>query len=203
MLQGPHMRDRQPIEVILGWKLPALDIMVILLEEYFTSVHFFSLVIFEPKFRLQFDSIVDGNASPSQKGFLILLSAVMGLASWYRSQRHCENEPQTKEYWVMWNSTLFQQVESQILDLMDRNTLASIQTCVLLGTFYVYHGRPNLSLSLLGAMIKASQAIGLHRGPDRGTLNDIEERKRVWWTIYVWDRSVDSSLEIHAHAYGY
>ncbi|KAF5500390.1 putative transcriptional regulatory protein [Colletotrichum siamense] len=33
-----------------------------------------------------------------------------------------------------------------------------------------------------------SHALGLHRGQKDGSFDDIEERKRVWWTIYTWDR---------------
>jgi hypothetical protein len=65
-----------------------------------------------------------------------------------------------------------------------------VQTCILLGSHHVYHGRPSLSFALLGATIKISNAIGLHRGHARGSPGDVQERKRVWWTIYTWDRYV-------------
>ncbi|PYH43666.1 fungal specific transcription factor domain-containing protein [Aspergillus saccharolyticus JOP 1030-1] len=33
-----------------------------------------------------------------------------------------------------------------------------------------------------------AHAIGMQRELRRGDVDDIEERKRVWWTIYTWDR---------------
>ncbi|GJD04555.1 C6 transcription factor [Colletotrichum higginsianum] len=33
-----------------------------------------------------------------------------------------------------------------------------------------------------------SHALGLHRRQKDGSFDDVEERKRVWWTIYTWDR---------------
>jgi hypothetical protein len=69
--------------------------------------------------------------------------------------------------------------------------MTAVQTMVLLGTFYVYHGKPNLSFSLLGATVKSAHAAGLHKSSRIASKDDMEERKRVWWTIYTWDRSVD------------
>ena len=71
---------------------------------------------------------------------------------------------------------------------MNQNSITAIQVMILLGSFYVYHGRPNLSFSLLGATVKAAQAMGLHREATHASLPDLEEKKRVWWTIYTWDR---------------
>ncbi|KAF9774825.1 hypothetical protein IL306_007129 [Fusarium sp. DS 682] len=71
---------------------------------------------------------------------------------------------------------------------MDQHSIAAVQTLILLGSHHVYHGRPNLSFALLGATIKISHAMGLHRNLARECVDDVEERKRVWWTIYTWDR---------------
>ena len=80
--------------------------------------------------------------------------------------------------------------ESQIVEIMNQNSITAVQTFILLGSFYVYHGRPNLSFSLLGATVRAAQAAGLHRELAHGSQADREEKKRVWWTIYTWDRYV-------------
>jgi hypothetical protein len=56
-------------------------------EDYFAAVHWFSLAIYEPTFRRNLYSIADGLAYPSQKSFLLLLSVVLGMGAWYRSQR--------------------------------------------------------------------------------------------------------------------
>jgi hypothetical protein len=161
--------------------------MKVLLEEYFESVHWFSLVIYEPKFRVQFESITDGFAADSQKGFLLLLGTILGIAAWYRSKKNRSSHG-AEEDWESWKTTLLKNTEAQMFELMDQTSLAAVQTSILLGSYHVYHGRPNLSFALLGATIKTAQAIGLHREPSRGGFDDFEERKRVWWTIYTWDR---------------
>ncbi|KAI1498884.1 putative C6 transcription factor [Biscogniauxia marginata] len=173
---------RQPISAILRSRFPNPQLINSLLEDYFDAVHWFSLVIYEPRFRQRLSSIADGYAYPSDESFLTLLSMILCMAAWYRSKR--TNQDDSKE----WSSDLLQIVESRLVQLMDQRSIAAVQTCILLGSHHVYHGRPNLSFALLGATIKISQAMGLHRKVEGGDPHENEERKRVWWTVYTWDR---------------
>lgn len=189
-VSGRDRNRRVPIPSILGSTLPSRELMRSLLEEYFDAVHWFSLVVYEPTLRARVQSVEDGYAKPSQKPFLILLSVILGMAAWYRSQKSTTELVHLDEDWVRWRSDLLGIAESHLVELMDQSSISSVQACVLLGSYYVYHGRPNLSFALLGATVKTSQAIGLHREIASGSLDIIEERKRVWWTIYTWDRRV-------------
>ncbi|KAI0011309.1 hypothetical protein F4779DRAFT_574336 [Xylariaceae sp. FL0662B] len=180
--------QRRPIISILGYPLPLTDTMRTLLEEYFDSVHWFSLVIHEPRFRSEFESIQDGLAYPSQREFLLLLSTVLGMGAWYVWHKRGTDADYPDEDWQAWALSLIEGAGSQLADLMSRNSIASVQACILLGSYYLYHGKPNLSFALLGATIKTAQAIRLHRQPVWGDRETIEERKRVWWAIYTWDR---------------
>ncbi|KAF2683178.1 hypothetical protein K458DRAFT_51601 [Lentithecium fluviatile CBS 122367] len=184
----PDRTRKCPLSSILGYSLPSVDMMCLLLEEYFDSVHWFSLVVFEPRFRSKFESLRDGLAYQSQKPFLLLLSTVIGMGAWYKSYKSRSDADYPDADWRDWALSLMQGAESRLADLMDDSSIASVQACILLGSYYVYHGKPNLSFALLGATIKTAQAIGLHRQPLRGDFGSIEERKRVWWTIYTWDR---------------
>ncbi|KAK9242081.1 fungal-specific transcription factor domain-containing protein [Lipomyces tetrasporus] len=179
---------RLTVASILGNPLPSKDTMDILLEEYFDSVHWFSLVIFEPRFRPEYESVADGYAYQSQKGFLLLLSTVLGIAAWYRSKKSSPDGYLPDGDCNAWRVNLLSLPEALFLEQMDESSLASIQTSLLLGSYYVYHGRPNSSFALLGATIKTAQAMGLHREPSRGAFDEVEERKRIWWAIYTWDR---------------
>ncbi|KFY95226.1 hypothetical protein V500_02903 [Pseudogymnoascus sp. VKM F-4518 (FW-2643)] len=117
-----------------------------------------------------------------------IIAAILGIASWYRAETSVSNSKFSNEDWGGWRVKLFAVAETRFLELMDERSLASLQTCLLLGTYHVYHGRPNASLALLGATIKIAQAMGLHRESVRSGSDENEERKRVWWTIYTWDR---------------
>ncbi|KAJ5089046.1 hypothetical protein N7532_007730 [Penicillium argentinense] len=180
--------QRRSISSILGGPFPPMDLVFDLLEDYFDAIHWFSLAIYEPKFRKLLNSIADGSANPSQRPFILLLSVMLGMATWYRSQRSGTDLTENSDQWRVWSTDLLKVVESNLVEVMDRPSITAIQTCVLLGSHHVYHGRPNLAFSLLGATIKMSQSLGLHRHSSRGTTEDIEEKKRIWWTIYTWDR---------------
>ncbi|RAL11871.1 Zn(II)2Cys6 transcription factor [Aspergillus homomorphus CBS 101889] len=186
-LPGPAA-NRHPISTIVGQAFPAIDAIYSLLDEYFDAVHWFSLVVYEPKFRRKLQTIADGCADPSQRPFLLLLAVMLGMAAWYRSQRSRPEMVDAEDNWADWSVVLLRLVESNLVDVMDHPSVPAIQTCILFGSHHVYHGRPNLSFTLLGATIKMAHAIGMHREARRGGLDDIEERKRVWWTIYTWDR---------------
>ncbi|KAL4925642.1 Zn(II)2Cys6 transcription factor [Aspergillus undulatus] len=185
--QTSAIGQRFPIASILGQPLPPAETMYLLLEDYFDAVHWFSLVIYEPTFRRNLRSIAEGYAHPSQKSFLILLAAVLGMGAWYRSQKKATDLTDDGN-WRDMSERLLKLVESYIVNLMDQPSVTAAQTCILFGSYCVYHGRPNLSFSLLGATIRISQAAGLHREPTRANYEESEERKRVWWTIYTWDR---------------
>lgn len=80
-------------------------------------------------------------------------------------------------------NTFLTVVRQSFMDLIDKDSLEFVQLCALLGSYWL------CSFSILGAATKSSQAIGLHRDSDkRLAIEDAEERKRVWWTIYTWDR---------------
>lgn len=57
---------------------------------------------------------------------------------------------------------------------MDQPSVTTTQTCILLGSQHVYHGRPNMSFSLLEAMMKMPQAFQMHRELTGGNFDDIE-----------------------------
>lgn len=176
---------RLPLSVVLDSRFPNQRLIHALLENYFTSVHWFSLVIYETKFRQRLCTFEDGHARPAEKPFLTLLSMVLCMASWYRSKTSNDNEAEEMR---LWSTDLLRIVESRLVDVMDQQSIEAAQTCILLGSHHVYHGRPNLSFALLGASVKIAQAMGLHREPVKQDPHDVEERKRVWWTIYTWDR---------------
>lgn len=191
-LHSPSSRNdatnaRVPISAILGCRFPDRQLIHSLLEDYFEAVHWFSLVVCERRFRRSLSSVDEGYASPSDAPFLTLLSIVLAMAAWYRSKRIAAEDCRE---WQQWTSDLIHIVESRMVYIMDDRSVTAVQTCILLGSHHVYHGRPNLSFALLGAAIKISHALGLHRHIAQGDAEDIEERKRVWWTVYTWDRFV-------------
>jgi hypothetical protein len=91
------------------------------------------------------------------------------MGAWYKSHRIGFDADFPDEDLYSWSQSLIQGAGSQLTKLMDQSSISSIQACILLGSYYVCHGKPNLSFALLGATIRTAQAIGLHRQPLRET----------------------------------
>lgn len=190
-----------PVAEIIGIELPAYEVCNKLLETYFSAVHWFSLVVYEPKFRGRYNAIVQsGLASRSDHGFLLLLSMVLTMGCWYTPKNKSGDLGLSGSDMEALRSQLLKVVKRDFMELMDEDCLEFVQLCALLGSFYLYHGRPRSSFSILGAATKTAQAMNLHRDSEtRWTFEDREERKRVWWTIYTWDRSSCIALESSTH----
>ena len=87
-------------------------------------------------------------------------------------------------------SAILDRVKIHFFDIMNDVGVESVQVCILLGSFYLYTGKPNLALAVLGAGIRSAQALNLHCEPLWGNIDDVtrETRKRAWWVIYNFDR---------------
>ncbi|PVH76500.1 hypothetical protein DL98DRAFT_293115 [Cadophora sp. DSE1049] len=179
-----------PVFDIISIELPSLEVCNKLLETYFSSVHWFSLVVYEPKFRGRYTAVVgSGLASRSDHGFLLLLLMVLIMGCWYTPKNKTRDLGLSTQDMDGLRGRLLAVVQRDFMELMDEDSLEFVQVCALLGSFYLYHGRPRSSFSILGAATKTSQAMDLHRdSSSKRSFEDVEERKRVWWTIYTWDR---------------
>ncbi|OAA63691.1 fungal-specific transcription factor [Niveomyces insectorum RCEF 264] len=75
-------------------------------------------------------------------------------------------------------------------------TLGHVQAIMLYCRHAYISGDRNTSWSLAGAAIRIAVAIGLHRNGANARCNLLERelRKRVWWTLYAFERMECSSL---------
>lgn len=178
-----------PISEMVGVDLPSREICDALVDTYFYTVHWFSLVLYEPKFRQRYTTIMDREtAYPADRAFLLLLLMVMVMACWYGSGLLPPEAGSTVDLANM-RQAFLKVVSQSFMDLIDEDSLEFVQLSALLGSYWLYWGRPRSAFSILGAATKSAQAIELHRDLDmRLSLQDAEERKRVWWTVYTWDR---------------
>lgn len=174
---------------LIGVDLPAKATMDRLLDVYFFTVHWFSLVVHEPTFRQRYERIItSGRARTSDRPFLLLLLMVLVMSCQYGSDLAV---PELQQFDLpSWGARYLKVVRSNFMDMLDEDSIEFIQICILLGSYWLYWGKPRSSFTLLGTAIKSAQANSLHRrsAPPRSSQQSFEERKRVWWTIYTWDR---------------
>lgn len=180
-----------PVSQILGVDLPPRHTCDALIDAYFQTVHWFSLVVYEPKFRVRYHHIMENReADITDQPFLMLLLMVLAMGCWYGPGVLDAGTVSAADLGSM-RVAYIKIIRSSFIDLIDEECLEFVQLCALLGSYWLYWGKPRSSFSILGAATKTSQALGLHRNPSRRlAFEDAEERKRVWWTIYTWDRSV-------------
>jgi hypothetical protein len=84
--------------------------------------------------------------------------------------------------------TLVRQVRVHLFDCVERCQVEAVQICVLLGTYYLYHGNPSLSWSVLGVAVKVAYALRMHREVEwQGDFALLQARKRAWGHTFIAD----------------
>lgn len=176
-----------------NFKFPPKPVADFLLETYLEAVHWFMMVFHEPTFRTQYEGILAGqryhlqNHKADSKLLLVLL--VLSLGAHYTTPERVQDHCPTFDLEDFRTRSLAK-VEERLLNLLDGSDIESVQVCVLLGSFYLYHGRPNLAYVVVGAGIRCSQIMGLLKECAWRGVSDIakEERRRTFWALFVFDR---------------
>lgn len=165
---------------------------MLLMNTYFDRVHWFMLLFHQDDFRASFDKLlqerVEG-ATTLSLSFLGCAAAVCMIGLQYvgdyrkrlLASHHIDPEALTEQ--------MLQVFKSSLLDLLAEGRLESVQATVLLGTFYLYHGDPNLAWPVCGCGLRIAQSLGLHRSEairddDAAGRRSYEARKRCWWAVY-------------------
>lgn len=90
------------------------------------------------------------------------------------------------------NADLLERAEAQFLRLIGCATLEAVQICILLGSYLLFSGRPNVGMGISGAGIKIAQVISLHRESKWRDVSPAvrETKRRTWWALEVFDKYV-------------
>lgn len=175
--------------------LPSREVAALLVDTYFDRAHWFMLIFHQDDFRRSWQQMYDfpreqlADACPNP-GFISTFLVVTGIALQYTgAHRRRLLEAHSVDPMVL-KEKLFTTIRAKMLDIVSLGSLEAVQTCVLLGTYYLYHGNPGLAWPVCGCGLRIAQALNLHRklsstGPTSSeTLRQYETRKRCWWAIY-------------------
>ena len=147
-----------PISTMLGVDLPSREVSDALVDIYFYTVHWFSLILYEPTFRKRYTTIMDlGRAHPTDRAFLLLLLMVMVMGCWYGPGLLSLETASTVDLPGL-RHTFLKVVTQSFMDLIDEDSLEFVQLSALLGSYWLYWGRPRSAFSILGAATKSAQA---------------------------------------------
>lgn len=169
------------------WNEPAI------INAYFQHIHPATPLVDEQVFR---DTYL--TAARNDSRWLLLLNTVLAVGAIAASTNAATA---THEYYF----TLAR--EQLTVDTLGSAHIETVQALTLLSGYYLHYVQePNLANAIMGATLRMSTMLGLHRdfsegfGPTRNEAAtqkaacSIEMRRRVWWSIFMLDTWVGSTL---------
>lgn len=175
---------------------PKCEVAALLVDTYFDRVHWFMLLFHQDDFRQRWQQAYQYSTEQLTKnsqnaGFISTFLMVLAIGLQYAGE-HRKSLLQT--YGVdpcVLRDNILNTIRNKLLDIISLGSLEAAQTCVLLGTYYLYHGNPGLAWPVCGCGLRIAQALNLHRklplhSPSTtvGMHQRYETRKRCWWAIY-------------------
>lgn len=153
------------------------------------------MLFYKPSFEQEYRQIIGNRyVAARQRGTSVLILMVLAIGARYASDEQRSKAGISKEELSSLQGDMLNQVRLHYFDVLDTGAIECVQLCILLSTYYLYNGKPNLALPILGAGIQSAQAQGLHKERLWGPATEIvlEVRKRTWWALYVLDRCRNS-----------
>ncbi|KAJ4857299.1 fungal specific transcription factor domain-containing protein [Trichoderma breve] len=178
--------------------LPSHDAALLLVNNYFDRIHWFMLLFHQRDFGDSFERIYSPNreqcppkGASSQIGYIAVLLAVCATSLQYTtaSQRHTLASEGVEADAL--KDRILTTLRLRLLDVLSLGSLEAVHMCVLLGSYYLYHGQPELAWPLCGCGLRIAQALNLHRKVPLDCSNQeghnqpkISARQRCWWAVY-------------------
>ncbi|CAE7171712.1 unnamed protein product [Rhizoctonia solani] len=171
--------------------LPPKSVADTLVDFYFTHINYTRYPLYEPAFRVSYDSIWTNGVrvSPSDARFLPLLFVVMATAV-RLAPEHIAGDLRTRRvtslryYWSSRRTlTLASAIQNESLELLLARLLSA--------RFLIFDRRITECWSQLGAAVRTAHALGLHRDGAKLGLDPFqtEYRRRIWSYLYHADRT--------------
>ncbi|KAK4556732.1 hypothetical protein LTR86_006303 [Recurvomyces mirabilis] len=178
----------QPLFPHANHPLPPKQIVDRLLSHYHGSVHVYAPMIHWPTFMQEYDSVYRaGTFQQSTQLWVALFHGVLACGTLMDPQPNSSaQEGEGAAYVDMCMRCLNTWTDEPDMD--------SARASLLISIYFVEVNLRTGGWVWLGAAVRIAQDIGLHteRGPYPPV--ETEMRRRVWWSIYNWDRLL--SLEI-------
>ncbi|KAL5363729.1 fungal-specific transcription factor domain-containing protein [Aspergillus floccosus] len=179
--------------------LPSYEAAALLVDTYFDRVHWFMLIFHQDEFRrrwpgLYCSSSLQPHEAVRDIGFLTTFLMVIGIGLQYAGDHRRQRLSDLGIDPEGLKQRILSSIKTKLLDIVSFGTLQVVQTCILLGTYYLYHGTPRLASPVCGCGLRVAQALNLHRRmtkeqvtsgcqPEHWQMEN-ESRKRSWWAIY-------------------
>jgi transcriptional regulatory protein GAL4 len=166
-------RIRPPSIPFALTSLSALDGFI---DAYFSLFHRSYPILHEATFRAQLMEIVP---RPSGSAWQVLLYAVAATGAFTTATQQSDVD-----------LGLFEAAKARFsTDLLETGNLVLVQALTLMSNYAQKRNNPNSSYNYTGLARRIAMGIGLHKKfPSwNASLLTLEMRRRVWWSIYVFD----------------
>lgn len=156
--------------------LPPRNVADRLLNQYYATMHSNLPIIHWPSFLQQFEAVYNRrrHLDSASSDWIALLFAVFACGTLHPT---------------MQNGQEYLEISRGLSDpWTDDYTLDHARSTLLASIYLTETNRKSAAWTWLGSCIRISQDIGLHH--ELGPWSEVEGemRRRVWWSIYVWDR---------------
>jgi hypothetical protein len=182
---NPSLAGSRCVTTELLSLIPPRETAALLVDTYFDRIHWFMLIFHQQEFRqiwpklydTPLEDIVAATPNPAIiSTFLMVIAIALQYTGNYRQNLL---ETQNVNPTVL-KDKIFSTIRSRLLDIVATGSLEAVQTCVLLGTYYLFHGSPNLAWPVCGCGLRIAQALTLHRkSPNSGPVTSPEAQRKI------------------------
>jgi hypothetical protein len=134
----------------------------------------------------------DAESDPSLIALALMVFAMGSQFAHLQASNTQETKPPTSVYKQGPGMVFYLKAKLLLPDVITQCSLEGIQVCFLTALFLLPSNSTDLSYVYHGMAMKMAIASGLHRKTSGGDLDPIviEVRNRLWWSLYVSERSV-------------
>ncbi|KAH8810817.1 fungal-specific transcription factor domain-containing protein [Xylogone sp. PMI_703] len=167
--------------------LPEKEVADSLVDAYFDQVHSNYLLFHRGTFKLRYESIWADKKQIQdiEIGWLCCVFMILVFGAQVLEQYDIERS-------IYLQKRYLGLVQSRADQLIMTTNLTNIQALLLLQLHQHNASERNAAWMLLGCATRMAMSLGMHREGATGGFDSIEKevRKRVWWTIYTFEKSL-------------
>ncbi|CAH0044585.1 unnamed protein product [Clonostachys solani] len=186
------MSPSSPLWSLQSMCMPSPPIIYALIEVYFERLHWFIWIFHKPSFLRQAHLILATTSwrrRDKSKVVVLLTVAALGLKC---ALQDTSSEGQELLASISTDpggmvNQMVAEIRIHLLDLLDDSCIETVQVCLLLGAYYIFHGSPSLAWATIGLAARTSYALALHCGAETGDEVVDQVRRRCWNHLTVAD----------------
>ena len=181
-LPWPGQRAQPPRSMVAhSQELPPKHVADLLLNWYYSSMHATLPILHWPSFMEAYETIYQRRTLRDVTPvWASLLFAVFACGALHSTDNRVDRHRDSKA---------FLHASRSMMDCWeDEYTIDHAKVTLLTSIVLNEMNLRSASRACFGSCVRIAQNLGLHCDPGRWPVIEGETRRRVWWSIYVWDR---------------